>query len=156
MRAFDAHNLHEDERISPWIDPGAEQLKSSGAGDREARGKDMAVLTENRAIPPRIEHQQHESVHVSIPFLETEATIEGLDIAQARLSFYADATCRADRRRVPRPKVAPNRQWDLRSPAEGAMAPDVQAFEQFRVRDVTDGIPSRVGSHRKILSKDRE
>jgi len=150
------HTLEKDEGVAARIDTRAEQLERASPRHRKSDPQDVAVRADDLAIRPRVEDEEHESIHPSVALLESQPTVEGLDIANSCLGFDTDPAAWAHGRCIPRPQVARDRKRDFRSPAERAVATNMQSLQQRGMGNVPNRIAGRKRPHRKFVSKDRE
>jgi hypothetical protein len=73
------------------------------------------------AVQPRVSDQQQHAVQPAIAKLQIEPSRERLEVPRRGLRFDTESPTRPSNGRVPRPRVADDREGNLGRPAEGVV-----------------------------------
>ena len=104
----------------------------------------------------RVGKHQDQRVDAPVPQLEREASLESLEIARSRLGFDTNPPSRAADMSVPRPKVARDRERDLRAPAKRAVEAPPEPAQDRHVGAVADRLARGICTRRQFEPDDRE
>ena len=115
---------------------------------------------EDFSIRPGIGDEQDESIQACVPFLEQGASLEGLQIAEARLGLDADVTFIGACPAIQRSKISGGRERYLGSPWEGRGQARPEPRKQAQLTCVSDGLANEVRAdgqleaHRRASERD--